>query len=162
MIPDAHAFKIGIAWQGNPKNRDDAYRSLPLHHFEMLARVKRVLLLSLQVGPGSEQLAAARFPITNLGNRFDPTSLEDLAAVLMNLDLVVTVDSIVAHVAGALGVPVWVLLRYCADWRWLMDRADCPWYPTMPISPVPLGSVARSVGACQRRIEIENCGMRSA
>ena len=125
------AFKVGIAWQGNPKNKDDSNRSLPLNQFETLARLTEVSLLSLQVGPGSEQVAAAPFPIVDLGQRFDPHSLEDLAAVLMNLDLVVTVDSVVAHVAGALGVPVWVLLRFSADWRWLLERADSPWYPTM-------------------------------
>ena len=92
-----------------------------------------VRLLSVQVGPGTEQLPAAPFPVTDLGSRFDPSSLDDLAAVLVNLDLVVTVETAVAHLAGALGVPVWVALPVAAapDWRWLRERPDSPWYPTM-------------------------------
>ena len=124
-------FKVGIVWQGSPKHKADRYRSVPLAHFEALARPKGARLLSLQVGPGTEQLAAAAFPIADLGSRFDSSSLDDLAAVLMNLDLVVTIDTAVAHVAGALGVPVWVILPVSADWRWLRQRADSPWYPTM-------------------------------
>jgi tetratricopeptide (TPR) repeat protein len=124
-------FKVGIVWQGKPTNQGDCYRSIPLRHFETLARVDGVRLLSLQVGPGSEQLTAASVPIANLGERFDPNSLGDLAAVLMNLDLVITVETAVAHLAGALGVPVWVTLSVAGDWRWLLERSDSPWYPTM-------------------------------
>ena len=107
------------------------HRSTSLANFETLARVEGVNLVSLQVGPGKEQLAAATFPITDLGSLFDPSSLKDLAAVLVNLDLIVTVDTAVAHLAGALGLPVWTLLQWIPDWRWLLDRTDCPWYPTM-------------------------------
>jgi tetratricopeptide (TPR) repeat protein len=124
-------FKIGIVWQGNPKQGDDHYRSAPLRHFAPLAQVPGVRLLSLQVGHGREQLAHSSFPITDLGNRFDPNSLHDLAAVLMNLDLVVTVCTSAAHLAGALGRPGWVALRYAPDWRWFLDRSDSPWYPTL-------------------------------
>ena len=88
-------------------------------------------MLSLQVGPGTEQLAAVPFPVTDLGSRFDPSSLEDLAAVVMNLDLVVTVDSAVAHLGGALARPVWVALPVAPDWRWLLERVDSPWYHTL-------------------------------
>jgi hypothetical protein len=124
-------FKIGIAWRGNPKNKGDRYRSIPLKSFEPLAHTEDVRLVSLQVGPGAEELAAATFPVTDLGKRFDPNFLDDLAAVLMNLDLVVTMETAVAHLAGALGVPVWTLLALSPDWRWLLGRADSPWYPTM-------------------------------
>jgi tetratricopeptide (TPR) repeat protein len=125
------AFKIGIAWQGNPGHSNDRNRSVPLVHFEPLAQVDGVRLLSLQKGPGSEQLAGAaeRFAVTDLASQFQ--TFQDTAGVLKNLDLVVTVDSAVAHCAGALGVPVWVLLPFAADWRWLLHREDNPWYPTM-------------------------------
>ncbi|HWY88892.1 MAG TPA: tetratricopeptide repeat protein [Gemmataceae bacterium] len=127
-LPD---FKIGIAWQGDPKNTKDRSRSCPLTRFATLAGIEGVRLLSLQVGPGTEQLAAVAFPISDLGSRFDTSSMDDLAAVLMNLDLVITVDTAVAHLAGALGVRVWTLLTLTPDWRWLLERVDCPWYPTM-------------------------------
>ena len=76
-------------------------------------------------------MAAVAFPVSDLGSRFDTSSMDDLVAVLMNLDLVITVDTAVAHLAGALGVQVWTLLTLIPDWRWLLERLDCPWYPTM-------------------------------
>ena len=78
-----------------------------------------------------EQLPSALFPSRTSATASIRSSLGDLAAVLMKLDLVVNVDTAVAHVAGALGVPVWVLLPVSADWRWLLERSDSPWYPTM-------------------------------
>ena len=90
-------------------------------------------LISLQTGPGSEQVneADGHFPLIDLGSRFDPASFRDVAAVVQNLDLVVTVDTAIAHLAGALGVRVWVALPFAPDFRWLLDREDSPWYPTM-------------------------------
>ncbi len=124
-------FRIGIAWQGNPAHRNDRHRSLPLTQFERLARLPGVQLVSLQKGPGTEQLEAlgGRFEVIALGQRF--SDLAATAAAVMNLDLVVTVDSALAHLAGALGVPVWVALPYAPDWRWLLEREDSPWYPSM-------------------------------
>jgi hypothetical protein len=124
-------FKVGIAWQGNPKNSVDRFRSLALARFEPLAHVRGVHLISLQVGPGTDQLAAVPFPVTDMGSRLDPDSLGDLAAVMANLDLVISVETAVAHLAGALAAPVWTLLPLVPDWRWLLERADSPWYPTM-------------------------------
>jgi ADP-heptose:LPS heptosyltransferase len=89
--------------------------------------------MSLQVGPETNHLDTATFPIIDLGSQFDPNSLEDLAAALMSLDLVVTVDTAVAHLTGALGVPVWVALPFRSCWRWFLDRSDSPWYPTMQL-----------------------------
>ena len=126
-------FRIGIAWQGNPVHPWDRHRSFALAQLEPLARVPGVRLISLQKGVGSEQLAALgeRFPVTTLG-RIDETagSFMDTAAIV-NLDLVVTSDTAIAHLAGALAVPVWVGLCSTPDWRWLLDRSDSPWYPTM-------------------------------
>jgi hypothetical protein len=128
-------FRVGIAWQGNPKYRKDRERSVPLAHFAALARVLGVQLISLQKGPGAEQLAgvADLFPVTELGSRLDETSgaFLDTAAVMKGLDLVVTSDTAIPHLAGALGVPVWVALPFIPDWRWLLEREDSPWYPTM-------------------------------
>jgi Flp pilus assembly protein TadD len=124
-------FKIGIAWQGSRDNADDHRRSVPLEAFQPLSRLPGVHLFSLQKGPGSEQLrrVAHAWPITNLAGRLD--DFMDTAAVMKQLDLVVTVDTAVAHLAGALAVPVYVVLPFIADWRWLANRDDSPWYPTM-------------------------------
>jgi tetratricopeptide (TPR) repeat protein len=127
------AFRIGIAWQGNPGYSGDADRSIALRHFAPLAEVPHVRLINLQKGPGMDQLADpdVTFPIHFLGHDVDEAgAFVDTAAVMRNLDLVITSDSAVAHLAGALGIPVWIVLPLSADWRWLWDRDDCPWYPT--------------------------------
>ncbi len=124
-------FRVGIAWQGNPNNLLDRNRSIPLCHFAALARVPGVQLISLQRGPGHEQLReiAGRFSVIDLGSRLD--DFADIAAVLKNLDLVVCCDTAFAHLAGALALPVWVALPSVPEWRWLLDREDSPWYPSM-------------------------------
>jgi Flp pilus assembly protein TadD len=129
----AGIFRIGIAWQGSPRHPGDRQRSIPLRNFAALLHVPGIQWFSLQVGPGCEQLAGTgdRFPVIDLGRRFDPDSFQDAAAVVTALDLVISVDSAMAHLAGALGIPVWVLLPYAPDWRWLLERQDSPWYPTM-------------------------------
>jgi len=132
-LSHVQGFKVGIVWQGSSMHLQDRRRSISLPEFAPLATVEGVHLFSLQVGPGHEQLAAlaGRFPVTDLGVRFDSTSFADAAAVVMTLDLVVTVDTALAHLAGALGVPVWVVLPFSPDWRWLLGREDSPWYPSM-------------------------------
>ncbi len=127
-------LKVGLAWQGNPSHPADRQRSLALVHFAELARVPGVQLVSLQRGPGSDQVARFKdvlplheFPdLDGDGNAF-----MDTAAVMMRLDLVITSDTAIAHLGGALGRPVWVVLPYAADWRWLIGRDDSPWYPSM-------------------------------
>ncbi len=123
--------RIGIAWRGNPENRGDRDRSIPLSCFEALAGLPGVHLVSLQKGAGVEELHEARghFPVTEVGSRLE--DFMDTAAVLSNLHLVVACDTAVAHLAGALGVPAWVALPLVPDWRWLRDRRDSPWYPTL-------------------------------
>ncbi len=128
-------FRIGVVWQGNPKHKNDCRRSFPLTHFAPVAGLRGVRLFSLQIGPGHEQLSRLddRFSIVDLGSGRGEAadSFMDTAAVMKNLDLVISVDSAVAHLAGALGVPVWVALPFAPDWRWLLEREDSPWYPTM-------------------------------
>src|SRR5207253_9399671 len=106
-----------------------------LHHFTSLARIPGIRLYSLQKGVGLEPLHAAGQPdpLIDLGSRLDETTAAfmDTAAVMKNLDLVVTSDTAIAHLAGALGVPVWVALPLGADWRWMLEREDSPWYPSM-------------------------------
>ncbi|MGO9462803.1 MAG: DUF6165 family protein [Isosphaeraceae bacterium] len=130
-------FKVGINWQGNPKCAGDRHRSIPLAHFEPISRVPGVKLFSIQKNDGREQLdaLAGKFTVTDLGRRLDENTgpFLDTAAVLKNLDLLITSDTAVAHLAGALGVPVWMALSTTPDWRWLTNREDNPWYPTMRI-----------------------------
>jgi tetratricopeptide (TPR) repeat protein len=127
-------FRIAIVWQGNPNHRGDWKRSIPLAAFEILARIPGVTLISLQKGHGEEQLAAlqGRFPVVSLASLgADEEGFLRTAAVLKNVDLVICADTSVAHLAGAMGVPVWVLLPVAPDWRWLLFREDSPWYPTL-------------------------------
>lgn len=128
-------FKIGIAWQGSPTFTSDKTRSIPLSEFEPIAKVPGVQLFSLQKNEGTEQIAqvADRFIVEQFSPVLDEGTgaFMDTAAVMRHLDLVITSDTAVAHLAGALGVKVWVALRLDCDWRWLRDRDDSPWYPTM-------------------------------
>jgi tetratricopeptide (TPR) repeat protein len=134
-LAGVRGFRVGIAWQGNPSYNFDRARSIPLGQFEALARVPGVQLVSLQKGAGVEQLATleGRFDVVDLGPELDTGAgaFMDTAAVMNNLDLVVTSDTSTAHLAGALGVPVWVALPTLPDWRWMLDRSDSPWYRTM-------------------------------
>src|SRR5262249_26062485 len=124
-------LKVGIVWHGSQANVQNRERSIPLEQFIPLAQVEGVRLFSLQVGAGREQLAAlgADAPIVELGDRLG--DFHDTAALVKNLDLVITCDSAPAHLAGALGIPVWVALSFAPDWRWMLGRGDSPWYPTM-------------------------------
>ena len=128
------AVRVGIAWQGDPRRRIDLGRSLPLAAFAPLAGIAGVRLISLQKHWGVEQLAQLPpgLAVDSLGEAFDagPDGFLDTAAVMMQLDLVITSDSAVAHLAGALGRPVWLALKDVPDWRWQLDREDCPWYPS--------------------------------
>ncbi|HZZ77582.1 MAG TPA: tetratricopeptide repeat protein [Gemmataceae bacterium] len=131
-LQPSRAFKIGVAWQGNPKHRFDQHRSFSPQWFRTLAMIDGVEIYSLQKGAGTDQLAGVRFPFIELGSRLDESgAFLDTAAVMQGLDLVITCDSALAHLAGALGVPVWVALSHTADWRWLLHREDSLWYPTM-------------------------------
>ena len=129
-----HGFKVGVAWQGNPKGLIDKGRSVPLALFAPLAEVEGVRLISLQKMHGLEQLAhlPAGMRVETLGG-FDEGSdgFIDTAAIMANLDLVVSSDTAVPHLAGALGRPCWVALKQVPDWRWMMEGCLSPWYPTM-------------------------------
>ena len=130
-----HGFKIGIAWQGNPIGKIDEGRSIPLREFVRLSRISGVRLISLQKHAGLEQLAALPKDtgIETLGEDFDngADAFIDTAAVMNSLDLIITSDTSIAHLAGALGRPAWVVLKEVPDWRWMLDREDSPWYPTL-------------------------------
>jgi tetratricopeptide (TPR) repeat protein len=124
--------RVGLCWQGNPGYLGDELRSIALAEFAPLA-IDGVELVSLQKGFGSEQSAQVDFSLRDLGPDFDEAhgAFMDTAAVMKNLDLVVTVDTSIAHLAGALGVETWVALTLVPDWRWMYERADSPWYASV-------------------------------
>ncbi|MEX2112801.1 MAG: tetratricopeptide repeat protein [Pirellulales bacterium] len=128
---DSTGFRVGIVWQGNPRFPDDRYRSIPLAALAPLAKLAGVQLVSLQKHAGVEQIAAVAgaWPLVDLSSQLE--SFADTAAVMQNLDLVISSDTAPAHLAGALGVPVWTALPCVPDWRWMLERDDSPWYPTM-------------------------------
>ena len=139
-------FKIGIVWQGCARFSPDRWRSIPLAHFAPLARLPGVRLISLQKGFGSEQIAAVDFPVLDLSGRLDEEAgpFMDTAAVIRNLDLVVTPDTAIGHLAGSAGCAD---LVGTADSRRLalaLDRDDSPWYPTCDCFARPVGRVART------------------
>jgi tetratricopeptide (TPR) repeat protein len=134
-LAQLRGLKIGIAWQGSASFARNFQRSIPLAHFARLGQQKGVHLISLQKGPAADQLRTlgGENTILDLGSRLDEAAgaFVDTAAVMMNLDLVITADTAGAHLAGALGVAVWVALPLVPDWRWLLERDDSHWYPTM-------------------------------
>jgi Tfp pilus assembly protein PilF len=125
------ALRVGLVWKGNPRFENDADRSLPsLRLLAPLGELAGIRFFSLQKGAGEDEAASAvaPFPITALGA--DIADFSDTAAIMMNLDLVIAVDTAAAHLAGALGRRCWVMLPdYKTDWRWLAERTDSPWYP---------------------------------
>lgn len=134
---DEGVFRIGVTWAGNPHHPNDHNRSCRLVDFAPLARVPNVVFYSMQKGEPSAQAAhpPPGMVLKDVGNRLNRFS--DTAALMANLDLVISVDTAPVHLAGALGVPVWTLLPFDPDWRWLLDRSDSPWYPTMKLFRQP-------------------------
>lgn len=130
-------LKIGLCWAGNPNLRADPRRSIPLASFVPLMRLAGVRVISLQKHHGLDEIADlprdAR--LETYGDDFDggPDAFIDSAALMQNLDLIVSCDTSVAHLAGALARPVFVLLKKIPDWRWMLEREDSPWYPTMQL-----------------------------
>ena len=127
-------FRVGIVWQVNPKSEHLRPRSVPLSYFAALARIPGVRLISLQKTPGLDDLGEFADEIVSLGNFDDGAdAFLDTAAVMENLDLIITADTATAHLAGALGRPTWVALRHVPHWVWLTDRCDSPWYPSVKL-----------------------------
>jgi hypothetical protein len=144
--------RIGIAWAGRPTHNNDFNRSATLEAFGPLAALPDVVLVSLQKGEGQSQVGRyfGRAPLLNLGPEL--ADYEDTMAVLAHIDGLVSVDTSVVHLGGAMGRPTWVALPYAPDWRWLLSRADTPWYPSVRLfrqrAPRDWGEVfARIAGA---------------
>ena len=132
-------FRIGVAWQGSQTFRGDRLRSIPLRFFAPIAQLDNVHLVSLQKGFGTEQIAdvANRIPLTVWEDLDETGAFVDTAALMRSLDLVISSDTAIAHLAGALGRPTWIALSTAADWRWHLDRDDSPWYPSVRLFRQP-------------------------
>jgi tetratricopeptide (TPR) repeat protein len=132
---NTNKLKIGFSWQGNPAHQLDSYRSIHLQKcLPLITEFKDTAnFYSLQKGIGEKQLELLpeKSNLISLGHLFNDFS--DTAAVVEQLDLVITIDSSIAHLSGALGKPTWVLLPLANDWRWLLNRTDSPWYPSITL-----------------------------
>ena len=122
--------RIGLAWAGNPTHYRDRLRSIPLEQFVPLMKVAGTTFFSLQFGPGSEQVQQLPPGVRLVDFAAELKEFTDTAAIIANLDLVISIDGSIAHLAGAMGKPVWILLNKGCDWRWFLGREDSPWYPT--------------------------------
>ncbi len=129
--------KVGIVWAGNPDHKNERIRSMLLAQFAPLSELPNLALFALQRGAQAKELPSAPpgLKITNLEE--EAGQITDTAAAIMCLDLVIAVDTMVAHLAGALGRPVWLLLPFAPDYRWMLGREDSPWYPTMRLFRQP-------------------------
>ena len=158
--------RVGLAWAGNPSHQRDRMRSMPLAALAPLFTVPGVTFYSLQRDAAAGQLATYRAehpgaPLVDLAPELP--ALTDMASAIAALDLVITVDTAVAHLAGALGVPVWLMLSHVPDWRWMLDRDDSPWYPSMRLVRQPtVGSWAPVVDALVRALGDVARGERAA
>jgi Flp pilus assembly protein TadD len=130
-------LRVGLVWAGRPTQQFDRWRSARLEHFAKLAEIKSARFFSLQKGPAAAEARSAP-PEMNLTDwTSDLNDFADTAALIENLDLVIGVESAVTHLAGALAKPVWPFLAHVADWRYLLNRSDSPWYPTMTLFRQP-------------------------
>ena len=129
-LPPRHGLRVGVVWSGSATHADDRNRSISLARVGPIFETPDIQFVNLQKQLGEEdtQIFVGLSRVANLGPQL--ADFSDTAAVIAQLDLVISVDTSVAHLAGALGKPVWVLLPFCPDWRWLLDRDDSPWYPT--------------------------------
>ena len=127
---DFGELRAGLAWAGNPRYKADHQRSTSLETLLPLLRMPGITWISLQKGPAAEQLKTLCDDVFVWDGSSGESDLAEAAALIATLDLVVTTDTCIAHLAGAMGKPVWILLPHLADWRWMQQRETTPWYPT--------------------------------
>ena len=132
VINNENILNVGIVWAGNSNHTNDKNRSCSLENFEKILELERVRYFSLQKGEALNQLRQQKLPVIDLDSKGLET-FAHTAAIIENLDLIISVDTSVAHLAGAMGKHVWLLLPFLPDWRWMLNRNDTPWYPTMKL-----------------------------
>jgi hypothetical protein len=126
----ARGFRVGLVWRGNPKHSNDANRSMTIEALRPFCDVPGCEFVSLQIKLNEQETAFFADSPSRVNLTDQVEDFSDTAAIISQLDVVVAVDTSVAHLAGAMGKPVWLLLPYSPDWRWLLDRDDSPWYPS--------------------------------
>jgi len=119
-----------VAWAGNPRYKADSQRSMHLETLLPLLRTPGITWVSLQKGPGAAQVADLPTDVFVWDGSSEDSDLGETAALVATLDLVITTDTCIAHLAGAMAKPVWIILPHLSDWRWMQDRETTPWYPT--------------------------------
>ncbi len=154
--------RVGVAWAGNPRYKADRYRSMKLSTLLPLLRLPDVQWISLQKGEAVEQLVGLPQDVRVLDGAGKDRDLADAAALVATLDLVITTDTSIAHLAGAMGKPVWIMLPYLSDWRWMQDVETTPWYPTARLfrqsSPGDWGGVLERAAAELERFWLDHRG----
>ena len=160
IVGETDRPRVALVWAGNPLHTKDAYRSIPLSSMAPLFTSADVRWFSLQVGEPANQIAANGWSDRILDVSPLLNDYAETAGALSNMDLLITVDTSVAHLAGTLRVPVWLLLPFVPDWRWLLKREDSPWYPSMRLFRQPARkdwqSVINAVAAELSAISAEN------
>jgi ADP-heptose:LPS heptosyltransferase len=126
-----NSVRIGLAWEGSPSHPHNARRSIPLDQLAPLTNLEGATFYSLQMGPSADQAKRLGSQVQLVDLHDEQKDFADTAAIVANLDLVISIDTSVVHLAGAMGKAVWVLLYKSPDWRWLLDREDSPWYPSV-------------------------------
>jgi ADP-heptose:LPS heptosyltransferase len=125
-----NSLRIGLAWGGSPTFPHERWRSIPLEQLAPLTQLEGTTFYSLQMGPQASQMKQLGSRVHLIDLQDEQEDVADTAAIVANLGLVISIDTSVAHLAGAMGKPVWILLHKSPDWRWLLDREDSPWYPS--------------------------------
>jgi tetratricopeptide (TPR) repeat protein len=158
-MASSNGLKIGIVWAGSPKHSNDRNRSLPFSCLAPLAEISGIEFYSLQKGEAARQASNQTEGLQLIDYTAELNDFADTAALIANLDLIIAVDTAVAHLAGAMGKPAWVLVPYAPDWRWLLEREDSPWYPTVHLFrqprignwQTPISEIARRLSELSRR-----------
>lgn len=150
-FPPGNRLRVGVVWRGNPNHKNDANRSIAFDTFRTIFDTPHCEFVCLQVGLNATEAAVIDSHPGCVNHTRSIADFSDTAAIVSHLDLVIAVDTSTAHLVGALGKPIWLLLPFSPDWRWLLDREDSPWYPSMRLFRQPVagdwGSVIRDISA---------------